>query len=57
MINSFMAFGVINVSYEQYCPMADDNNGAYWLSESNKVLNPYFGSSMLNCGEIKNEIT
>ncbi|MCB9197580.1 MAG: efflux RND transporter periplasmic adaptor subunit [Flavobacteriales bacterium] len=56
MINSVKAFGVINVSYEQYCPMADDNNGAYWLSESNKVLNPYFGSSMLNCGEIKNEI-
>lgn len=56
MINSVKAFGVNNVSYEQYCPMADDNNGAYWLSESNKVLNPYFGSSMLNCGEIKNEI-
>ena len=56
MINSVKAFGVKNVSYEQYCPMADDNNGAYWLSESNKVLNPYFGSSMLNCGEIKNEI-
>jgi Cu(I)/Ag(I) efflux system membrane fusion protein len=56
MINSVKAFGVTNVSYEQYCPMADDNNGAYWLSESNKVLNPYFGSSMLNCGEIKNEI-
>ncbi len=56
MINIVKAFGVINVSYEQYCPMADDNNGAYWLSESNKVLNPYFGSSMLNCGEIKNEI-
>ncbi len=55
MINSVKAFGVSNVSYEQYCPMADDN-GAYWLSESNKVLNPYFGSSMLNCGEIKNEI-
>lgn len=56
MINSVKAFGTVKVVYEQYCPMADDNNGAFWLSESNKVLNPYFGSSMLNCGEVKNEI-
>ncbi|MEP0987452.1 efflux RND transporter periplasmic adaptor subunit, partial [Ekhidna sp.] len=29
--------------YRQYCPMAFDNNGAFWLSDSDKILNPYFG--------------
>ncbi len=56
MINNVKAFGVNNVSYEQYCPMADDNKGAYWLSESNKVLNPYFGNVMLKCGEVKSKL-
>lgn len=39
--------------YKDYCPMAFDNKGAYWLSETEEILNPYFGASMLNCGEIK----
>lgn len=38
--------------YKQYCPMAFNNNGAYWLSNSNNVINPYFGESMLHCGEV-----
>lgn len=56
MINSVKAFGTTKVVYEQFCPMADEGNGAYWLSNSNKILNPYFGLSMLNCGEVKNEL-
>jgi Cu(I)/Ag(I) efflux system membrane fusion protein len=39
--------------YIQYCPMADRNNGARWLSDSKIVKNPYFGESMLKCGEVK----
>ncbi|MEN9609605.1 MAG: hypothetical protein RLZZ628_419 [Bacteroidota bacterium] len=39
--------------YWQYCPMANDNKGAYWLSKDNKVKNPYFGKSMLTCGSVK----
>jgi len=39
--------------YRLYCPMAFDNTGAYWLSESDEVLNPYFGEIMLRCGEVK----
>ncbi|MGC9472158.1 MAG: efflux RND transporter periplasmic adaptor subunit [Bacteroidales bacterium] len=39
--------------YRLYCPMAFDNTGAFWLSESAEVLNPYFGESMLRCGEVK----
>lgn len=39
--------------YKQYCPMAFDNKGAYWLSNIAEVQNPYFGDKMLRCGEVK----
>ncbi|MBU2884910.1 DUF3347 domain-containing protein [Gilvimarinus agarilyticus] len=42
--------------YRQYCPMAMDNQGAYWLSSEKEVLNPYFGDKMLRCGSVKEEI-
>lgn len=42
--------------YVQTCPMANDNNGANWLSLDSKILNPYFGESMLNCGETTRKI-
>jgi Cu(I)/Ag(I) efflux system membrane fusion protein len=38
--------------YVQHCPMADDFNGADWLSIEQNILNPYFGASMLTCGEV-----
>lgn len=38
--------------YQQYCPMAFDNTGAYWVSDNEKVLNPYFGDKMLRCGKV-----
>ncbi len=41
-----------HTTYEMYCPMAFNNTGAAWLQTSNQVLNPYFGESMLRCGEI-----
>ena len=37
--------------YYQYCPMANDNNGAYWLSKEKPIKNPYFGNAMLTCGK------
>ncbi|QOI96112.1 MAG: efflux RND transporter periplasmic adaptor subunit [Flammeovirgaceae bacterium] len=37
--------------YRAYCPMAFDDKGAYWLSEFEEIKNPYFGASMLKCGE------
>lgn len=46
-------FGINEKVYHQYCPMADNNNGAYWLSKEAKVINPYFGRTMLTCGEVK----
>ncbi|OFX88878.1 MAG: efflux transporter periplasmic adaptor subunit [Bacteroidetes bacterium GWF2_33_16] len=42
--------------YVQHCPMADNNKGADWLSTEKEIRNPYFGSSMLTCGEITKEI-
>ena len=42
--------------YKQYCPMAFDNRGAFWLSDSKEIMNPYFGDKMLKCGSVKEEI-
>ena len=42
--------------YKQYCPMAFDNEGAYWLSDSKDIRNPYFGDKMLRCGVVKEKL-
>lgn len=39
--------------YRTYCPMAFDDKGAYWLSNSAAIRNPFFGHKMINCGEVK----
>ncbi len=39
--------------YKQYCPMAFNNQGAYWLSKSKEIFNPYFGDKMLKCGRVE----
>lgn len=39
--------------YYQYCPMANDHKGAYWISEQSKIVNPYMGKKMLSCGSTK----
>ena len=44
-----IASGVI---FKQYCPMAFDGKGAYWLSNSEEVRNPYYGDVMLKCGVV-----
>jgi Cu(I)/Ag(I) efflux system membrane fusion protein len=44
-------YGTNEPVYYQFCPMAFDNKGAYWLSESDKISNPYFGQAMLTCGK------
>lgn len=38
--------------FVQYCPMAK----ASWLSNEEKIVNPYYGSSMLGCGVVKSKI-
>jgi Cu(I)/Ag(I) efflux system membrane fusion protein len=42
--------------YLQYCPMARNDVGGFWLSRSEAILNPYFGASMLECGETISQI-
>jgi len=42
--------------YKQYCPMANEGNGGYWLSNDPKIKNPYYGDEMLECGEVKEVI-
>lgn len=55
-ILAIQSFGINEISYKQYCPMADSDKGAYWLSREKQVLNPYFGDMMLKCGEVKQVI-
>jgi hypothetical protein len=38
--------------YQAYCPMKK----AVWLSNEKAIKNPYYGSSMLTCGEIAETI-
>ncbi|MCM4158497.1 efflux RND transporter periplasmic adaptor subunit [Antarcticibacterium flavum] len=38
--------------YVLHCPMANDDQGANWLSRSPEIENPFFGASMLRCGEV-----
>lgn len=46
--------GTKNTLYQQFCPMYD--GGSNWLSMSKDVMNPYYGSKMLNCGKVQKEI-
>ncbi len=41
-----------DVIYLEYCPMANQNKGGYWLSFDDRIRNPYFGEQMLECGEV-----
>lgn len=42
--------------YVQFCPMANEGKGGYWLSAQQEIKNPYYGNEMLECGEVKEEI-
>lgn len=58
IIESSELFGLtIEMVYVQFCPMAFDDKGAYWLSEAEEIRNPYFGDMMLTCGEVTKKIS
>ena len=40
----------------QFCPMAVGNRGAYWISETAEIVNPYFGEDMRSCGETRDTL-
>lgn len=57
MIKTLAAFGLKDREvYVDYCPMADSDKGAYWLSLEKNIKNPYFGDAMLTCGEVVEQI-
>lgn len=57
LYKSVKAFGLDgDHAYYTYCPMAFNNEGAYWLSDEEKVSNPYFGDKMLRCGQVKEKL-
>ncbi|MFT4567059.1 MAG: Cu(I)/Ag(I) efflux system membrane fusion protein [Saprospiraceae bacterium] len=54
IIKAIEAFGTIgNTYYIQHCPMANNNQGADWISAQEQIQNPYFGDKMMKCGSVK----
>ncbi len=45
-----------NPYYQINCSMARDNAGADWLQAGKTVWNPYYGETMLRCGELVREL-
>jgi Cu(I)/Ag(I) efflux system membrane fusion protein len=44
------------VVYHQFCPMAFNDAGGFWLSNSSDIRNPYLPKTMLVCGEVKDSL-
>ncbi|GGK18587.1 hypothetical protein GCM10007962_10940 [Yeosuana aromativorans] len=44
--------GTNKTLYLDYCPMKKTN----WLSETKEIKNPFFGSKMITCGNVKKKI-
>lgn len=42
--------------YVQFCPMADQNQGGFWLSTEKEIANPYFGAMMYSCGSVVEQL-
>lgn len=55
LINALESFGNSgeNMLYVQFCPMANDDKGATWVSLDEEIINPYFGDMMLHCGNVE----
>ena len=55
LTNAIQVLGVdleYKALYLDFCPMANDNKGGYWLSTEEKIQNPYYGAKMVKCGSI-----
>ena len=49
-------FGGGQVLYNDFDSMYNNGKGAFWLSETKEIKNPYMGKAMFNSGSIKEEI-
>jgi len=57
LYKSIKAYGLgAATAYHEFCPMAFNNQGAFWLSDSKEIRNPYFGDKMLTCGRVTEEL-
>lgn len=56
-INDLVALlGTEKTLYQDFCPMANGGKGAVWLSESEEIKNPFYGTKMIDCGKMQNKI-
>jgi Protein of unknown function (DUF3347) len=54
LYKSIKAYGLGGATaYYEFCPMAFNDTGAYWLSDNSTIRNPYFGDKMLSCGKVE----
>ncbi len=56
MYDLLKVFPAEQTLYRDFCPMYNNGKGAFWVSETKDIKNPYYGSKMLTCGEVKEEI-
>ncbi len=56
MYDMVKSLGAGQVLYKDFCPMYNDNKGAFWLSETKEIKNPYLGKAMPTCGTIQEEL-
>jgi hypothetical protein len=42
--------------FVQHCPMANEGEGGDWLASEKKIQNPYYGSEMMECGAVIEDI-
>jgi hypothetical protein len=56
MYDLVKAFSSDQVLYKVFDPMYNNGEGAFWLSETKEIKNPYMGKAMSNSGSIQEEI-
>lgn len=57
LYKAIKAYGLgTGTAYYDFCPMAFNNQGGFWLSDNKEIRNPYFGDKMLTCGRVTEEI-
>lgn len=44
------------IVFVQHCPMANHGDGGDWLASEKKIQNPYYGSEMMECGAVVEEL-
>ncbi len=56
MVDFLAIVGSEMTLYQTRCPMYNKGKGGIWLSETEEIRNPFYGSKMLTCGAVQKEI-